>query len=411
MKNVYPFFLFILLGLNVYASQPRKVLIIGIDGTRSDALQQANTPNIDALLVNGFYTFDAWHCGITVSAPSWSDVMCGVWEAKHGVTSNSYTGSHYDQYPYFITRAKEIKPNLKCAQVTEWAPMSDNVYNDGWDIKIKVPDGAGTPTAAAAVTQLADPDMDALFVYFDAVDLAGHANGFTPLNPSYIAAIEGVDTHIGTVLNALYARPNYANEDWLILLITDHGGIGTGHGGGLDVERQIWWIGSGNSVIHQEINGADPGSYQYHDFPYYVSDVDTVLLKQSPVQTDIAVTALHHLIYDSGINPENKTEWDLDGKSWLIQMTAGIEEASEPQPELMVYPNPATDMVTFWFKNEGNAIVKYQLLDETGKLVAAQPIITANNKLTLDISPLRNGIYIITVQIGNARLSQKIIKQ
>ena len=43
-----------------FASQNRKVLIIGIDGARSDALQQANTPNLDALIAGGLYTYDAY---------------------------------------------------------------------------------------------------------------------------------------------------------------------------------------------------------------------------------------------------------------------------------------------------------------------------------------------------------------
>ena len=87
-------FLFFITSL--WASQPRKVLIIGIDGLRTDALQQANTPNLDALIASGFYTYESWHEGITVSGPSWSTIMCGVEFPKHGVTSNSYH-KKYDQ--------------------------------------------------------------------------------------------------------------------------------------------------------------------------------------------------------------------------------------------------------------------------------------------------------------------------
>lgn len=409
MKQFTFSLLLLMLVLSVHASQPRKVLIIGIDGTRSDALQQANTPNIDNLLLNGFYTFNAYHCGITVSGPSWSDVLCGVWEAKHGVTSNSYTGSNYNQFPYFITRAKEIKPNLRCVQVTEWAPMSDNVYNDGWDQKIKVPDGAGTPTAQAALTQLADPNLDALFVYFDAVDLAGHASGFSPNNPTYMAAIEGVDTHVGTVLNALYARPDYANEDWLILMTTDHGGIGTGHGGGTLLERQIWWIASGPAVQPQQLVGQDPGSYQYNGLPYFVPSVDTTILKMTPVQTDIAVTALHHLIFDTGIHPEDRPDWNLDGKSWLNQIMS-TPATTKDEFKLIPYPNPATDLVTVWFSNPTDEKVTCRLTDMSGKTVHSKKVLVASQKLTLDIEHLRSGSYYLTVQSGKRTYSSTIIK-
>ncbi|MBK8659915.1 MAG: alkaline phosphatase family protein [Bacteroidetes bacterium] len=80
----YSFILLTFFTLTLQATQDRKVLIIGIDGTRSDALQQANVPNLDALIANGLYTYDAWHCGITVSGPSWSTIMTGVWWNKHG---------------------------------------------------------------------------------------------------------------------------------------------------------------------------------------------------------------------------------------------------------------------------------------------------------------------------------------
>jgi hypothetical protein len=333
--------------------------------------------------------------------------MCGVWENKHGVTSNSYTGSHYDQYPYFVTRAKEFKPNLYAVQVTEWAPMSDMVSNDGWDEKIKVPDGSGTPTAAAAVTALANDNLDAMFVYFDAVDLAGHASGFNPSNPSYIAAIEGVDGHIGTVLNALYARPNYADEDWLILVITDHGGIGTGHGGGLEVERHIWWIGSGDAIQQQTITGADPGSYQYTGFPYFIAAVDTAILRQTPVQTDIAVTALHHLIYDTGTNPEDVTAWDLDGKSWLKTITPVAEIPTETY--VSVYPNPASDLVTLWFENKKNSKVTYAVYTNDGKLVSVSSVINSQNKLTLNFEGNADGMYIIKLNIGGNEVTKTVM--
>jgi len=135
------FFIGMFLSFSASATQPRKVLVIGIDGARADALQAANTPNLDALLPHAFYTFDSWHLDITVSGPSWSSIMTGVYHQKHGVTNNSYSGSNYLDFPYFPTRAKEFKPNLYCVQITEWAPMSDDVYNDGWNLKLKVPDG------------------------------------------------------------------------------------------------------------------------------------------------------------------------------------------------------------------------------------------------------------------------------
>jgi membrane-anchored protein YejM (alkaline phosphatase superfamily) len=51
--KIFILFFALCTALSAAASQPRKVLIIGIDGVRTDALQQANTPNIDALIASG----------------------------------------------------------------------------------------------------------------------------------------------------------------------------------------------------------------------------------------------------------------------------------------------------------------------------------------------------------------------
>jgi hypothetical protein len=405
-KKIYTAFIISLISLTVLATQNRKVLVIGIDGVRSDALQQAATPNIDSLIATGLYTYDAWHCGITVSGPSWSTIMTGVWWNKHGVSSNAYTGSHFDDYPYFTTRAKELLPNLKCVQVVEWAPMSDNVYNDGWNLKLKTPDGDGASTEAVASAQLQDPDLDCMFVYFDAADLAGHSSGFSPSNPSYMQAIENIDGHIGGLMNTLHARPNYANENWLVLIITDHGGRGTGHGGISFEERHIWWVGSGQAVTHQQITAADPGTYNLLGTGIYNKPgVDTTLLKLSPVQADIAVTALHHLIYETGVRPEER--WDLDGKSWLAAFS-DVKDANE-EDNLKVYPNPTTGITTFWFENSSNQKVTLQIFDLQGQLVASVNDAAVVNKISINLTNVSCGNYLAKLQIGAQTLTRKII--
>ena len=66
-KRLNLFLTFLLLSPFIYSQN--KVLIIGIDGCRPDALQQANTPNIDQFLSNSIYSWDALNDGITISGP------------------------------------------------------------------------------------------------------------------------------------------------------------------------------------------------------------------------------------------------------------------------------------------------------------------------------------------------------
>jgi len=388
-----------------FATQPRKVLVIGIDGVRSDAFLAANTPNLDGLLPQAFYTFDSWHLDITVSGPSWSSIMAGVYHDKHGVTNNSYSGSNYIDFPYFPKRAKELKPSLYCVQITEWAPMSDDVYNDGWNLKLKVPDGQGTPTENAAVTQLANPNLDVLFVYFDAVDLAGHSSGFNPSNPAYISAIENVDGHVGGVLNALYSRPNYANEDWLILLTTDHGGIGTGHGGNSIQERRIWWIASGNNITPRQLSGApDPGSYQ-------LSGVNQTLRRKSPVQADIAVTALHHLLYDLNFKPDTVAAWNFDGMSWLdsIYATSATRDIATASKMVSMYPSPAVKTVNIDFQEPLQGNTRLELLDMNGRVCRQEDLEPHTIHVELNVAGLENGVYLARIRSNGQEMVKKVV--
>jgi hypothetical protein len=411
MKTLFTLLLAAFLVNVAQASQKRKVLIIGMDGVRTDALQQANTPHLDNLIAGGFYTYESWHEGITVSGPSWSTIMTGVEYPKHGVTSNSYSGSQYNTYPYFPTRAKSCLPNLYAVQIVQWAPMSDNVYNDGWDQKIKVCDGCGANSVSAAQTQLQNANLDILFVYFDECDLTGHSSGFSTSNPAYISAIETVDGHIGNVMAALKARPNYANEDWVVLLTTDHGGIGTGHGGSSVSERKIWWVGSGNNPVSKQLTSvADPGSYA-------IGNHNATVAFNNPSQADIAVTALDHLFKGNATcNPTNPS-WNLDGRSWLDSLhheqviPTAISETVKNEFNYKYFPNPTTDIVSIWFENKDNEPINYTITDMLGQVVEEKKNIqtSSKNRLNINLCEKNKGAYYITLQIGSNSKTNKII--
>lgn len=397
----------------------RKVLIIGVDGTRSDALQQeidsGHAPNLGWLASNGFYTFDSWHEDITISGPSWSSIMCGVYHLKHGVTGNTYSGSNFNQYPYFTTHAKEIDSTFKCVEYCEWAPLVNDVYNANWDQSIIGTDGYSQGTGAAAAQLLQDPNVDVLFTYFDHVDLTGHASGFSPANPAYCQAIDTVDRQVGVIMQALRARPTYSQEDWLVLVITDHGGTGTTHGGVSYVERHIWWIGYSDRGVHRLVSGPqnanmtnppDPGELEL----YPATNIDTALQHLSPVQADIAVTALHHLIYGSGIRPETQTQWALDGQSWLCQMglcsdkTTGIDDLTASD-RVSIYPNPTSDKI--YIKSAMPAII------EICNLVGERILQASCDDRTIEINTaaFASGIYFAKMQFADGtNVTRKFVK-
>ena len=234
------------------SAQTRKVLLIGIDGCRPDALQAANTPNLDAIRDNGTFTYDAMNDGITISGPGWASLLTGVWPEKHGVTDNSFVGFDFVNYPHLFRKIEEHNSDLNTVSICQWSPINLFLSPFSVDDIINVLDHS-TYVEDEAVDQLTNEDPDAIFLHFDDVDHAGHDSGFSPSNPVYLTAIETVDASIGGVLTALYNRPTYADEDWAIIVSTDHGGVGTSHGGTSFEHRNIFLYVSGESIPNGEI--------------------------------------------------------------------------------------------------------------------------------------------------------------
>ncbi|MBT6808209.1 MAG: DUF4983 domain-containing protein [Flavobacteriales bacterium] len=237
--------------LFIHAQTTKKVLIIGIDGCRADALELANTPAIDNLISNGIYSPDALNDDITISGPGWSAILCGVWSDKHLSVDNSFVGTDYTNYPPLFKRIENFNANLHTVSICNWNPINDYIVQNHADFKLNV--SSDLEVSNEAINYLSSNDPDCIFLHFDDVDHAGHADGFSPNVSQYITAIEGVDSYISPIIQSISQRPNYANEDWLILITTDHGGLGTSHGGNSIEEQNVFVIASGNTITQEVI--------------------------------------------------------------------------------------------------------------------------------------------------------------
>ncbi len=138
LKKEIIFVLMFFIGSSVIGQNNKKVLIIGIDGCRSDALQIANTPNLNALINNGIYSPDALNDDITISGPGWSANLCGVWSNKHQVTDNTFIGDNYANYPSIFRHIEEFNNNLHTVSICNWAPINDYIVQNYADFKFNV---------------------------------------------------------------------------------------------------------------------------------------------------------------------------------------------------------------------------------------------------------------------------------
>ena len=285
-------FLTTLIFVSLLNGQNKKLLFIGIDGCRPDALTQAQTPNIDGLINDGIYINNAL-CSIngqpTVSGPGWSTMITGVWYDKHGVSDNSFSGSNFDEYPPFNILLEESGQEYHTASFIMWTPIHTQIFGSTMDYNELHSTYDGS-VAQGAADYMSTPNVDVIFLDFDDVDIAGHSYGFSPEVDQYIDAIENVDGYIGWVIDSMENRPTFQNEDWLIMITSDHGGIGYGHGGQTIEERQIPIIMSGTLVSEETI-------------------------PEQSYLTNLVSTVLNYF----GI--ENNCEWQLDGISMGLTPT------------------------------------------------------------------------------------------
>lgn len=263
-----------------------RVLLIGLDGTRPDALQIANTPNLDALISNGAVDYQTQVDYQTFSGPGWTSMLTGVWCDKHKVDDNNFPRDNLDEYPHFFQYIEDQKPELRRASFVNWPQINRRILKNQ-NAETILSELTDDEVSDEGVKAMQEGDYDVVMVAYDDNDHAGHSCCFATDNDHYLEQLETTDARLGRVVDAMKARPNYEQENWLVLVTTDHGGVDSSHGQNTPEERTTFLIVSGEQA--QPIGAG-------------MSRV-----------TDFAVTAMAHL----GI--EVLPEYDLDGVAVGLQ--------------------------------------------------------------------------------------------
>lgn len=222
------------------------VLLIGTDGTNlSKILEYAYNED------SGFKTAMDW--GITgaatevnhttISGPSWSTILTGVWDDKHGVINNVFEAAPYNSWPTVFNLIEYYKPEIQTTVIADWDyinqmsaaggyPADNNLYvpfqNNWADTDAEVT----SQTIAQILATTTNPNIDNfIFSYQVQADEAGHAYGGG--SAEYAQAVINVGGNIQQILDAVaYARAE-TGDDWSIIITTDHGhqmSLGFGHG-------------------------------------------------------------------------------------------------------------------------------------------------------------------------------------
>lgn len=241
----------------------KKVLVIGYDGCRPDALTllgDAQSGGIAYLLSTGG-TKELAYCGgvnypsfntqDTSTAPGWASILTGNWADVHGITDNGIEKSK--DVLTILTTLVEAGTIDSSAFYVSWnghfngkdtTYIQEKNYIEEKNLNVKFldsDDDAGTLANTLADINSADCS-DFLFCILEHTDHAGHDTGFCFNNPDYSKAFADSEKDAKSMIDAVEARTTYASEDWLIIVTSDHGGFNTGHGSFTLQERMTFII-------------------------------------------------------------------------------------------------------------------------------------------------------------------------
>jgi len=252
----------------------KKAVLIGYDGVRADtfcALDTHTDSGINSVLNDGGHAYLSYAGGInfpyyniqaTDSAPGWTSILTGELFYKTGVLWNDYEKN--DKYPTVMKSLIDEKLADKTSFYSSWGSYlnttlkseAESVKADGYNasyvdaaqfISVGEDDdryaALDTSTTNLTISDLQNEDCsDFIFALFESTDDAGHSAGFHPDSEHYMNDFAFEDELADQIIDAIKARPTYNEEDWLIIITSDHGGFNRSHGYCTAMERYTFIV-------------------------------------------------------------------------------------------------------------------------------------------------------------------------
>ncbi len=229
----------------------KRVVILALDGMSVDGYQKANTPVMDALMAEGSLSLATRVVNPSVTLPNWTSHLTGSGPEQHGVVDNSWkvdshtlSPSAQDTEGYYPSVFKVLKENVKDVKIGfyyEWSPLL-NAFNPKYMDDVQRIDR--TEQSHAQLGDMAYNFIEAnknnptvVFYLNDDVDGKGHSHSWG--SEEYYKSIEAADKNFGVLIQKMKAAGLY--EDTYFFVLSDHGGIGTGHGGVTHDEMFVPW--------------------------------------------------------------------------------------------------------------------------------------------------------------------------
>jgi predicted AlkP superfamily pyrophosphatase or phosphodiesterase len=232
---------------HVAGARTQHVLVISVDGLRPDALERFGLRTLGQLVAGGAYTLEANTVLPSRTLPSHASMLTGVDPAVHGIEWNRYRpekGPVPVPTVFELARADGHTVAAFYAKAKFRQLDRPNAYDHRLAPRWHVDNWMATDVVPEAVRYMAHRRPNLLFVHIAEPDYAGHLTGW--MGRVYGLAARRADAAVGVLLAA--ARETFGADGFTVLVTSDHGGHGRGHGTADPRDMTIPWIVYGAGV-------------------------------------------------------------------------------------------------------------------------------------------------------------------
>ena len=210
----------------------KKVILISIDGMRSDGLQKCNNPFVKELEKMCAYTYEGRSMIPSVTFPCHYSMTHSVTPQRHGILTNTYVPQ--------VRPVTGIFEKIKyaggvSAMFYGWEPLRDialpGTLKFATYVNAYMKDSSDTVLTDEALRVISENKPDFAFLYMVETDeKGGHDNGW--MSEEYMRRISVAIDNVKRVVDA------FGNE-YSIIIMADHGGHDRSHGSTLPEDMTI----------------------------------------------------------------------------------------------------------------------------------------------------------------------------
>lgn len=210
------------------------VFIIVVDGLRPDALQRAQTPNLDRLWQSGLYSWTAQTVMPSTTLPAIASLLSGVPPERHHILWNHWAP---ELGRITVPTIFEIAQSQKISTVAFVSKRKlEHLFSP--ETPLFVLNSDARHLIVEAIEYISEHRPRLVFLHLSDVDDAGHRYGWMTVRQ--LQAVARVDEALGLLLNSLEDL-NILNNS-VIIVTADHGGHGRIHGTDDPRDMTIPWI-------------------------------------------------------------------------------------------------------------------------------------------------------------------------